>query len=272
MKWWPGEPAPGDMIRVRLGSVYHYGVFVSESEVIQFGPPPVDLLTRDPATITVCATTAEEFACGQIPEIAQPDRAEAKKRRAPADIIAAARARLGESGYDLLRNNCEHFAYECVFGEHYCAQTEDARQRWNSRPILNIYLAPIPDDAVGIILPGRKLRTKNKIRAYEWAVLEYALSRSFGCDMETLRIRKNRCGDYFFSLAHAGDVAAVAVPNGPVEVNLAEAKRSADNAQLFRCEALPRLLCALSADKLDSARFYLYENGTARMVSAVREE
>lgn len=272
MKWWPGEPAPGDMIRVQLGSVYHYGVFVSADEVIQFGPPPVNLLARDPATIRVCAATAEEFACGHILEIAQPDRAEAKKRRAPAEAIAAARARLGEGDYDLLRNNCEHFAYECVFGEHYCAQTEDARQRWNSRPILNVYLAPIPDNVIGIILPGGKLhRAKSKTRAYEWAVLEYALSRSFGCDVEKLRFRKNRCGDYFYSLANAGGVVAAAVSNGPVEVHLDAAAHSA-GAQLFRCEALPGIVCAVSGEKLDSVRFYLYENGTARMVSAVREE
>ena len=41
MKWLPGECRPGDMIRVRLGSIYHYGIFVSEDEIVQFGPPPV---------------------------------------------------------------------------------------------------------------------------------------------------------------------------------------------------------------------------------------
>lgn len=335
MKWWPGEPAPGDMIRVRLGSVYHYGVFVSEDEVIQFGPPPVDTLARDPAAVTVCAATAEEFACGRIIEIAQPDRAEARRRRTPDEAVSAARARLGEGGYDLLRNNCEHFAYECVFGEHYCAQTEDARRRWNDRPILNVYLAAIPEDAVGIILHSeermRELRsTKNealrKARTYDWAVLEYALSRSFGCDPEKIRFRKNRfgkwsCDGYFFSLAHTEGAVAVAVSNGPVGIDLEDEEiflekygaqeekllrklgASAENtdflplwlkkesnfkaygsgtfrparvdpagAQLFRCEELPRLRCALSGDRIDSARFYLYGNGTARMVRAAREE
>ena len=37
MKWQLTQPVAGDMIRVKLGSIYHYGVFVSEEEVIQFG-------------------------------------------------------------------------------------------------------------------------------------------------------------------------------------------------------------------------------------------
>jgi hypothetical protein len=34
MKWQLTQPVAGDMIRVKLGSIYHYGVFVSEDEVI----------------------------------------------------------------------------------------------------------------------------------------------------------------------------------------------------------------------------------------------
>ncbi len=40
MRWEPTACQAGDMVRVRLGSVYHYGIFVSEDEVIQFGLPP----------------------------------------------------------------------------------------------------------------------------------------------------------------------------------------------------------------------------------------
>ena len=40
MKWILGEPKSGDMIRVKSGTVYHYGVYVSDDEVIQFGLAP----------------------------------------------------------------------------------------------------------------------------------------------------------------------------------------------------------------------------------------
>ena len=40
MKWELVEPKLGDIIRVRLGDLYHFGIFVSEDEVIQFGLAP----------------------------------------------------------------------------------------------------------------------------------------------------------------------------------------------------------------------------------------
>ena len=40
MKWSLISPTPGDMIRVKTGSLYHYGVYVSDDEVIQFGLAP----------------------------------------------------------------------------------------------------------------------------------------------------------------------------------------------------------------------------------------
>ena len=40
MKWEYKDCRYGDIIRVKLGSVYHYGIFVSDDEVIAFGLPP----------------------------------------------------------------------------------------------------------------------------------------------------------------------------------------------------------------------------------------
>lgn len=234
MKWWPGELSAGDLIRVALGSIYHYGIFVSEDEVIQFGPPPINLQTLNIDSISVCTTTAEEFSCGTIIEVAQLDRLEKRKRRSPADTVAYARSKLGQTGYDILRNNCEHFAYDCVFGKGYCSQTEDARKRWRDRPILNVYIAPIPDSLPDFHISCNarvdELRhTKNaslkKAKTYDWAVLIYALTRSFNCDPEKLHFKKNlfgkwSCENYYFSLSHTDDTVAVAVSNGPVGIDL----------------------------------------------------
>ena len=134
MKWWPEDCKPGDMIRVKLGSVYHYGIFVSESEVIQFGEPPVGtLLTRDSRSVKVCATDVDTFACGQIVETECPDRKEKKQRFSPEKTVENARARLGEGGYNLIHNNCEHFVYECAYGIKKCVQEEEARARWHAQ-------------------------------------------------------------------------------------------------------------------------------------------
>lgn len=48
------------------------------------------------------------------------------------EIILAAKSRIGERGYNILYNNCEHFVYECVFGIKYCSQTEKMRKLWKA--------------------------------------------------------------------------------------------------------------------------------------------
>ena len=133
MKWSPAECAPGDMIRVRIGSVFHYGIFVSEDEVIAFGMPPLPDFGNDPDRFLVCATDIDTFCCGKIPEVGTPDRSEKKKRFSADETIARARARIGEGGYHIIRNNCEHFAYECAFGEHRSLQEEAVFRVWNKK-------------------------------------------------------------------------------------------------------------------------------------------
>lgn len=132
MKWWPNICKPGDMIRVHIGSIDHYGIFVSEEEVIQFGLPP-GCENRPPENeITVLSTDIDVFACGQIVEVMEPDRKEKKKRFSAEKTIELARAAIGQDGYNMIHNNCEHFAYQCVFGIHYSSQEDNARKKWNN--------------------------------------------------------------------------------------------------------------------------------------------
>lgn len=125
VKWWPRDLRRGDLIRVKVGSIWHYGVFVSEDEVIQFGEPPVHL-PRDESQIEVCATDIAAFSCGQIVEAAELG----KKRVPPEQSVAMARSRIGEKGYNLLHNNCEHFATECVLGKAECDEVDTVRRRF----------------------------------------------------------------------------------------------------------------------------------------------
>ena len=53
---------------------------------------------------------------------------EAASHPTPAEAVAAARNRMGEGGYHILYNNCEHFANECVTGKHYSEQVEGVRE------------------------------------------------------------------------------------------------------------------------------------------------
>ena len=130
MKWAPGQFRTADIIRVRTGAVYHYGIFVSENEVIQFGYLPLPEFSDKNDPPVVCAVDIDTFCCGRIAERAELDRAE-KRKRFPADkTVSLARSRLGEGGYNIIHNNCEHFVNECVFGIKRSEQEEEIRRKW----------------------------------------------------------------------------------------------------------------------------------------------
>lgn len=237
MKWLPGNCEPGDLIRVHLGAICHYGVFVSPDEVIQFGEPPVRTLDRDDASLSVCATDMEGFACGQIVEIARPEKGDPFRRRPTGEIIRSARDRLGEKGYSLLHNNCEHFAYECVYGVRYCEQEETVRSRLRSRPVLDVYVAKtseFPSESRMPVCAARCAeiaRTADpglkESRTADWLLLEDGLFRSLGLRADRLTFKKAlngkwHCAEAFFSLSHSEHFVCAAVSNRPVGVDLEE--------------------------------------------------
>lgn len=133
MRWQPTDARRGDMVRIQIGSLYHYGVFVSEDEVIQFGYPPLPEFAVQNAVVTVGRVDVDTFSCGRIIEVADLDRREKKKRLPPDETVRRARGRLGQGGYNLIHNNCEHFAYECVFGEKKSEQTDKIRAFWREK-------------------------------------------------------------------------------------------------------------------------------------------
>ena len=62
MKWEPTDCKTGDMVRIRLGSIYHYGVFLSEDEVVQFGYPPIPEFSEQNAVVTGARPQGKEKA------------------------------------------------------------------------------------------------------------------------------------------------------------------------------------------------------------------
>ena len=115
MKWTQCAPTYGDIIRVKVKFYYHYGIFVDEGNIIQFGMP--DNGDTPPDDIEVMSADIDIFSGGEFVERGEPDREERKRRHSPAETVKTAISRLGEKGYNILNNNCEHFANECYFGE-----------------------------------------------------------------------------------------------------------------------------------------------------------
>jgi len=234
MKWWPTSCSPGDMIRVRInGSFWHYGVYVSDEEVIQFGPPPRGGF-MPPEQVRVCVTTIDEFSCGDIIETAQWTFAEKLKKNSPRKTISMARSRIGMDGYNLLHNNCEHFAYECVQGVRYCEQEAAVREQWKNRPLLNVYFMQIPEteDFSEVYPKARANELSNtrhpqlyRQRYWGWRLLEAGIRHTFGWKMEELTFKKLRsgkwtCDQLYFSLTHSDHWVAAAVSNRPVGIDM----------------------------------------------------
>ena len=128
MDWNDNLPQPSQIIRTKVKFYHHYGIFVSEDEVIQFGLP--DDPGKPSEQIKVLSTNIDTFLCcsGEL-ETASYTKEEKKTIRPADEIIKIARSKIGEGGYDILHNNCEHFASDCVFGQPQSTFLQGVREK-----------------------------------------------------------------------------------------------------------------------------------------------
>lgn len=121
--WERKKPSYGDQIRVNRGMYTHHGIFISEDSIIHFAPPGnTDVL--DPSKARVIDTPLNEFLKGGVLEVRVYTDEELKRKRSPKAIVAEALAHLGEGGYSIISNNCEHFSNLCAFGKKESNQVE----------------------------------------------------------------------------------------------------------------------------------------------------
>lgn len=108
----------GDHVYVqRLGGLYtHHGIDCGDGEIIH-------LTAAGPGFPSVRGIPREEFAEGgpilvrdYAKFFASEDAAERAIDVSPDAVVARARSRLGQIGFDLFHNNCEHFATWCRTG------------------------------------------------------------------------------------------------------------------------------------------------------------
>lgn len=118
------NPKFGDQIRVNRGLYYHYGIYISNDEVIHFASL-IPGYETSPEHASVCNTSLDIFLKGGILECANYSKEEMDKKRTPNEIVEYAKSKIGEKGYDLLKNNCEHFSNECVFGYKKSSQVDN---------------------------------------------------------------------------------------------------------------------------------------------------
>ncbi len=234
------------MIRTNSGRFWHYGIYVSDEEIIQFGPNPASA-RYDPNEIKVMQCGIDEFLCGGFLEVAQLDKKESKSRKSPEDSVDLARARIGEGGYHILYNNCEHFAYECIFGVHKCSQVDSVREMFRSIPLLDVYVAPMVQELSyrPLYPPKRQAEIESvsneRVKAEKycvWRLLEYAIKRSFGKDITSIEFKRTKEGKWtakelYFSLSHSHGMVAAAVSRRPVGIDI-EALSSLKNTAIYK--------------------------------------
>ncbi len=233
MKWQLVEPTLGDIIRVKAGTIYHYGIFVSDDEIIQFGLSPILRQGVDESDVEVCVSSIDEFLCGGFLEVGKSEKKD-KKRLSPKKTVEIARSKLGQKGYSLIYNNCEHFANECYFGERYSSQTDGVRALFKKMLIVDVYVAEIPSDKkLGKL--QTKLRQKEidsvnnekvkKEKYYAWKLLEYAIYQSFGKKINEVNFKKETfgkwtCDECEFSLSHSNGAVSVVVSKTAVGIDI----------------------------------------------------
>ena len=107
------EWVPGTRLVVLRRGYRHHGIYAGRGRVIHYAG-----LVRYPRG-RIEEVPIEDFVRNRPIRIgASPDQARGL------DIVQRARSRLGESQYDLLNNNCEHFCNWCLRGESRSLQIE----------------------------------------------------------------------------------------------------------------------------------------------------
>ena len=100
------SPKKGDVIRISVGSHYHYGVYLNAGEVIQFGHS-VNMAGEN---VVINSVSLNEFCGSKIPEVRTLKKSEKRFVRKSDDIEKYAKSCIGHDGYSIVSNNCLDFA------------------------------------------------------------------------------------------------------------------------------------------------------------------
>lgn len=108
----------GDILAVdRQGGLYrHYAVYVGNGRVIHYAADQGDFgenMYIHEAPIQEFVQTAEEISICSFPKKSFDKE---YHLYSPQETVARARRRIGEKNYNLVSNNCEHFAIWCKTG------------------------------------------------------------------------------------------------------------------------------------------------------------
>lgn len=270
MKWILCDPKYGDVVRIKLASFYHYGIYVSDDEIIQFGLPPVTkemLMAKD---IKVLSSNIDKFLAGSFLEVAKLSFLEKRKAKSPKEVVEIARSKIGTGGYHILYNNCEHFVNQCLFGEKKSSQVDELRGKMSKMSLVDVYISEIPPISEELLPISDQARldevakvtnlTTKREKIYVWNVLEYALKNSLDLDIDKINISKNengklKCQGCEISISHSKGLVAVAIGHIPVGIDI---ESSLNTNPSIMDKILTDTERSVMLNKLDSNRLLTY--------------
>jgi len=119
-EWKSKTPVKADHIRTSRGLYNHHGIYITDDEVIHFASDGDDNLLG--TTNQIISTDLAAFLRGGDCEVKIYTDDELADLYQPHEIISFARASLGEDGYNVVFNNCEHFTNYCTLGRFHSHQ------------------------------------------------------------------------------------------------------------------------------------------------------
>lgn len=105
--------AKGDHIYTQHLPYTHHGIDCGDDSVIHFGRRGGE---------KICRISKNDFASGNKINVKEYGKCYSDDA-----VVRRAESRLGEKGYDLVSNNCEHFAYWCKTGKYKSEQVAQAQ-------------------------------------------------------------------------------------------------------------------------------------------------
>lgn len=115
---------PGAHIRIKVDNFYHHAIYIGNGEVIQFGLP-FNMYTNSIDVKVIKSPLSDFCKPDDFIEVYCYSKKELKQKYDDKVIIENALSHLGEGGYSIIKNNCEHFANLCIFGQKYSKQIDD---------------------------------------------------------------------------------------------------------------------------------------------------
>ncbi len=171
------------------------------------------------------------------------------------DIVSTALTAMGRKGYDILNNNCEHFAYSCIMGISKSSQIDEVRNKINEKlPVINVYLGETKafgDNDFLVPWAEKELSEaklslkKERIKAHMGLLKKAADLADIKSDLSLLT--KTQYGkpvhpEFFYSVSHCKEFTAIAIAKVPVGVDIEVrselgAGEKFGNAVRHECEA-----------------------------------